>query len=424
MYARLKHIVSIGYHASIFRRTIILAVFILPAFAANFFVYFFGARLLSADQFGLFYVALTIGNVLYSGALILNIFFTRYFVRVIQSTGEQSVFRAMLRVEKVVILAGGALSAVVLSALLLAGSYVGVQSRVVILLIVLDAFTAYVGDLARVLLQSLRRTIALGCYTLIWMLLKLVLCIGGLWAFNSVWAGLLGAVVSAVIMFTGFQIWVSLSARSAPGKFPPMPPAWTLVVPALGYGLMIVVSNMDVLTSYFLLADRDLGVYSASSVLPKSILVVITPLLQMLFPMMVPGHVRSEDSMVVIGKIVGTMLALTLAAMFMIWLLSGWVCGGPWGIALCDDRLLGVLLLSAAPLALLRVLVMLQFARGREALTLWLIVPLAVYGYVAWFSAHTMDAVAQAFATASGLTLLFFLGIKLAVGRLPARASL
>jgi len=43
---------------------------------------------------------------------------------------------------------------------------------------------------------------------------------------------------------------------------------------------------------------------------------------------------------------------------------------------------------------------------------LWLIVPLAVYGYVAWFSAHTIDAVAQAFATASGLTLLFFLLIS------------
>jgi hypothetical protein len=121
--------------------------------------------------------------------------------------------------------------------------------------------------------------------------------------------------------------------------------------------------------------------------------------------------------MIVIGKIVSTMLALTIAAVFTIWLLSGWVCGEPWGIALCDGHLLNILLLSSVPLALLRVLVMLQFARGREWLMLWLAVPLCVYGYVALVSERTMDAIAQLFATASAVTLLFFLAVNFAAGR-------
>jgi hypothetical protein len=54
-------------------------------------------------------------------------------------------------------------------ALLVVAKHVGVSSTLIVLLIVLDTYLAYVADLARVLLQSLRRTMLLGTYTLMWI---------------------------------------------------------------------------------------------------------------------------------------------------------------------------------------------------------------------------------------------------------------
>jgi len=413
VYTRAKHKLIAGYKKSVIRRTVLQSAIIVPGFFANFLIYFFSGRLLNGNEFGFFYVALTIGNVLFSGALILNVFFTRYLVLVLQAAGEGAVFHAMLKLEKLVIKTGLVLSIAIYAVLSIAANYIGVQSRLLILLIVLDAFTAYVADLARVLFQTLGYSTRLGLYTTMWMVLKLALCIGAIWMFNTVWAGLLGQIASAVFMFACFRLWTTASGSSETVSVPPLPAAASLLAPVTGYSLMIVVSNMDVLASYFLLSAHDLSIYSASSVFPKAILVVITPLLQMLFPMMVGVGALSRDVKVVIGKTVGITMILTLIGVFIIWLFSGWLCGGTWGLRLCEDAPLFTLLLSAVPVAMLRVLVMLQFARRRDMLTLWLAVPILLYIPFAWTSDHTIMGIAQGFAYASTTTLLLYLSIYL-----------
>lgn len=415
MFAQVKNKMSTGYQNSVIRRTFLQAAIIVPGFAANFFIYFFAGRLLASDEFGLFYVALTLGNVLFSGSLILNVFFTRHLVHVIQLAGKDAAFHAIRKIEKVVILSGLVFSTLIFFGFSIISNYIGVQSRLVILLIILDAYTSFIADLGRVFFQAIGHSITLGLYTTIWMVLKLALCIGAIWMFNTVWAGLLGQVLSAVVMFTCFRIWITLSACNKPTSILSMPSPMTLLVPALGYSMMIIVSNMDVLVSYFLLSANDLGVYSASSVFPKAILVVITPLLQMLFPMMVGMGKLSRDVKVVIGKTVAVTLILTLIAVFIIWILSGWLCGGQWGLRLCQEPPLYILLLSAVPVALLRVIVMLQFARGREMFTLWLVVPILFYLPFSWISGHTIIGIAESYAWASTLTLLLYLGVYLAI---------
>jgi hypothetical protein len=67
---------------------------------------------------------------------------------------------------------------------------IGVQSPIIILLILLDAYTAYIGDFGRVLLQS--RTIILGFYTTAWMYLRFGPCIAGILFFGTVWGCVLG----------------------------------------------------------------------------------------------------------------------------------------------------------------------------------------------------------------------------------------
>jgi hypothetical protein len=70
-----------------------------------------------------------------------------------------------------------------------------------------------------------------------------------------------------------------------------------------------------------------------------------------------------------------------------------------------------VLLLSALPLVLLRVLVSIQYARGRDMLMLWLALPSAAYLFIVANSARTIESLAQGFAVFSAGTCLFFLAI-------------
>ena len=366
------------------RRTIILSSLVIPGFAANFLVYFFSAQLLTADQFGLFYVALTIGNVLYSGSNILNAFLTRHLVRVAQASGSDAIAPTMLRLERHILLVGAAVSTVLFFVLLIAAKRIGVQSPIIVLLIVLDAYAAYVTDLGRVLLQSLRMTLALGFYTTAWMFLRFGLCISGIMLFSTVWGALSGIVLSAALVFAVFHIWILRITRGRRAPASLTLHLFALLPAAAGYGLMVLVSNLDVLLAYFLLGETQLGVYAASTVFPKAALVVITPLLQMLIPSMLGADLSERPFVVVAQRIGGVILGLTSVGSVIVWLLSDQLCGGRFGLKLCEPPVLGIMLVSVVPLALLRTLVVIEFARGREFLLLWLVIPAVVYSCVVW----------------------------------------
>lgn len=75
---KLKRLLTSGYEGSVFRRAFLLLALVLPAFVANFLVLYISAEWLGAADFGVFYAANAIGNILFSGSLILNLAFTRY----------------------------------------------------------------------------------------------------------------------------------------------------------------------------------------------------------------------------------------------------------------------------------------------------------------------------------------------------------
>ena len=407
-----RQLVGRRYSDSVIRRTVLLAMLIAPAFGANFLVQYSAAALFPVADFGVFYVANTLGNVLFSGSLILNMYFTRHLVGIQQAAGEGAAFAAMRRLERIVVLWGGAVSALAFVALFNAAGRVGVQSWLVLLLIILDSYTAYVGDLGRVMLQSLRRTVQLGLYTLVWMVLRLVLCVVGILVFHSVWGALTGVVASSVVVWLGFHVWVAKSAGRVETELPSLPRILELLPFVAGYGLMIAVSNLDILLSYFLLSQEQVGIYSASSIFPKAILVVTMPLLQMLFPMLLSQQGSTRDFRVMLFKSVGVVAVLTALGTGLVWLASDWLCGGSWGLRNCQPGPLGVLLLSVIPLALLRILVLLQFTRGQDWLAIWLAVPTAAYVWLAWHSDRDIATVAWQFTGFAVVSLLFLLLVQ------------
>jgi hypothetical protein len=417
LWRRIIRLASRRYDSSVVRRSLLLLSLLVPAFCTNLAVLYLSANLLSAEQFGLFYVANALGNILFSGSLILNMFFTRYLVSAGHTTDRTISFGQMRKIERAVALSGGVLAGVVLVVMLLVSGRIGVQSYGIVLLVVLDAYTCYLAELGRVMLQYLRRTLFLGLYTLVWMSLRLVLCVGGILLFGTVWGALAGVVASTLLIYLSLHVWVRRNAPARTDGLAPLPSILGAVPAILGYVLSIVISNLDSLQSYLQLGHLDLGIYSASSVFPKTMLVLITPLLQMLFPMLITSGQDFRPPSLVIGKITGAILALVAGGVAVLWFGSGVVCGGSWGMPLCDPGLLDILLLSVLPLTMLRLLVLVEFANGHDRIVLWLVVPLLGYLLFVAPSLSSTRMLAESFAMFAAAVLSFGLAISVIASR-------
>lgn len=411
--AALKDLAGRRYDRSVLRRTAVLCVFLVPAYGANFLTYYIVVRLLPAESFGLFYVGNTVENVLFTGSFILNLFFTRYLVSVFESKGPAVAVAALRRVERLVLAWGAAGAAGTCLLLPLGAKTLAAHAPLVAIMVVVETYTSYVADLGRVYFQSLRHTVRLGLYTMIWMNLRLLLCVLGILVLGTVWGAFLGMAIAAALVFAGFHVMVERTAGGLPAQAPPLASPLTLVPIFLGYGLLILIFNLNVLLGYFLLTGDALGIYSASSVFPKAILVVTTVPLQMVFAMMVAGHGSRRDFNRVTRKGGTVALGLAVAAGLVIWLGSPWACGGAWGLKLCEPTILELLLFSIVPLSLLRVFVLLEFARGRDWRAMALAGPVLLYLLFALATGRSIANLAAGFVLFAWATLAFFLCLYL-----------
>jgi hypothetical protein len=404
----LRKLAARGYDNSVVRRTLLLLGLMGPAFATNLLLYYVAAELLAPEPFGLFYVAVTVSNVLYSGSFVLNIFFTRHLTFIINTTSASAAYDARLPIRRLVVRYGALATLVCILVLYALGKELGVQSWPIIILIVLDAYSAYVIDVDRAVLQSLRKTLYLGGLSLAWMLLRFLLGVGGMVLFGTATGALLGVVLASFVLIACLGPLLSAADAKSATVLPPLPSLRALVPVVLGYGSLIVVSNMDVLLAYMLLKDSALGVYSASSVLPKGILVVVTPLLQMLYPMMVWHGKAPPNVGLIVQKSAGTIFLLSSAMALAVFGFSGLLCGGSWGLRLCQPFPLKYLLVATVMLSVLRALVLIQSARGRDWMALSLLVPAGAYLWIAEVSNHGVDTLATEFMVFSSVLLLYF----------------
>lgn len=409
----LRKLASRGYGNSVVRRTLLLLCLMGPAFATNLLLYYLAAELLAPESFGLFYVAITISNVLYSGSFVLNIFFTRHLTFLVNTASASAAYAARRPIRLLVIRYGALAALACILVLYGLGQELGVQSWPIIILIVLDAYSAYVLDVDRAVLQSLRKTVYLGGLSLTWMLLRFVLGVGGMVLFGTAVGALLGVVLASFVLIACLALLFFAADAKSATVLPPPPSLRALVPVVLGYASLIVVSNMDVLLSYLLLKDSTLGAYSASSVLPKGILVVVTPLLQMLYPMMVWHDKAPANVRLIVQKSAGTIFLLSSAMALAVFAFSSLLCGGSWGLRLCQPLPLNDLLVATVMLSVLRALVLIQSARGRDWMALSLLLPAGAYLWIAAISNRNVDTVAREFMTFTGALLLYFVVMSL-----------
>ena len=410
--AQVRSLLSARYQTSIVRRAAVLMIFVGPAFLANLLVYYFTSRILSAENFGLFYVSITIGNVAYSGSLVLSVFFTRYLVRV-GAAHPGDIVPATRNIQRIVGFWGTFLSFCGFALLIGLSKLLPEQSTLIALLIVADTFASYLADLGRAFLQSRRQTWQLGCYMFVWMYLRLALCVLGAFLFGTVWAALLGSALAATFVLIGFQIMLARAAIPTQHETPKLPPFTSLLPILLGYGILMIISNVDILLINHVLKGGAIGVYSASSVLPKGILVVTLPLSQSLFAIMMADQEATGIFRNTARKTIWVVAAFTVGASVVVWLLSPWLCGGRFGLALCEQAPLHILLISAVALSVLQITVLLEFARQRDWLVLSLSLPIVAYLLLVYFSKPGVEAMAVQFTIFAAATLAFFTAVQL-----------
>jgi len=372
--------VEFRLHESIIRRSVMTFSVVLPGFLLNYLLLFGGSKILEPTFFGVFYTAVSVINTLFAPAVILGFFYSSEIARkktqfgVCQAVCEfRDIFWFTLRI-------GAVGTAILMAFMLLGRSVLGVESLMLVILLPLVTYGNYLAESVRAGLQGLHKFFLLGLVGLSWMALRLVLGMIGLYLGGLVWTGVAGILLAPVPIFLGFYY---LIVRGHPDLRPPASSYsvnLTRLFPfVIGLGLVSVLVNIDVFLAFLTLDRTELGIYAASAVLPKSMFVVLTPLAQVFFPILV-----SDQSVGVtrgIKLVKGFLLTVVLAsagAGGLIWW-SDPVCHSFASIEACHTDLLAILALAAIPICLLRLLVLTQLSRGLYWHPLLLVVAVAAY---------------------------------------------
>src|SRR5262249_11039958 len=219
----------------------------------------------------------------------------------------------------------------------------------------------YLFEMVRAALQGMLDFFAYSMAWIGWRALQFVLAAAGLLFLRSAWAGIAGILLATVLaMLVLVMVVFRRASRTAPVSTPGTSGSFrvTGALPFLiEYGMFILVTNFDVLIAYLILTNDQLGVYSASSILPKAIVTATLPITQVMLPVMSVAGGEWQPRRNALLKALG--LCSSLSALGVLVLTAGGelICNDRFGIRFCSTGLLATLALSAIPLALLRVLI-------------------------------------------------------------------
>lgn len=388
-----------GMERSVVRRALLLMGFVLPGHVLNYALLVGGAHLLGSVAFGIFYASISIINVLIAPSVIIGLFIARHLAQIRAKVGTNAAidaFRMLFRATARWGVAGAALGSVVLG---LIGSLVGVESVVLIVLIVATTYAIYLFEAVRAGFQGLQWIVLLGVTSLTWMAARFTLGMLGIAVVGAPWAGLAGILLAGVVTCALFHhVIVRTQASSAAGAPESFVGIRKLAEFSASYGLFAVIMYLDVLLGYLALDRGTLGIYAASTMLPKAIVVLSMPVAQVLFPVLTSEESAGRMSLASVAKGLGLTLCLSGMGAMALVLLSQSFCTGTFSIKICDPGLMRVLALSAVPICLIRVIVMIQLARGRDLHPLLLAVPSAAYvAYLSGLDAYTIYEFAKAY---------------------------
>ena len=412
---------------SVFRKAFRVFIFTLPAYMANLGLLYMAPRLVDGETFGVFFLSNTIINWMFAPAIIISMFLLRDITNPekIREAGSlqlmaNEIINLVAKWSVVAMLSLGGLA-------LFAASIIGISSIYIIPLIFIITSLAYVGESFRAYFQSINSFLLLGSFNMSWMLSRFIFGITGLYLFKTVWGGLLGiSLALTIVFFVYYKKFIRLDNASKINErlYHYVPPRFTGMLPGmLSYSSLILTCNIDIIVGYFVLDSSMLGIYSASSVLAKAILILAFPLTHSTYPALLSNNdqVNRRDWVIFVKGLAVTSV-IAGAVIFILYHFSDYVCSSNYGIRGCNSEIYNILLVPPFFLFLLVYLSLQSFSSGKDWFPSLLFLPTGIFTAISFIFIHDINNLSKSFAIFSvavfALYFLFILGGR--IKRIPA----
>ncbi len=341
--------------------------------------------MLEAESFGIFYTSISVVNLFFMPAVIVGSFFVYDVAAAAAAGGAQEalqIYRRNLRLTA----RWGFVLTLILVAGLVALSVVGEAGAwALFVMIVITTYSSYFVECLRSCLQGIQRFRRLGTVGLLWMAGRFVLGLGGIYIVGTAWGGMAGVALAGILVFLfAHRALARANPSRAPAPVMDRDTSGRLLKFVASYGVYPVAAYLDILIAYFVLPSETLGAYTASSVLPKALLLAAAPIVQVMFPVLISDRAKSENHGLSLSKGLLFTGGFTISGVVFFVVLDDLTCGGSIGIRNCASDLLFSLGVSSIALCLIRVLVLHKLAAGLYWHSVLLLVP------AGWFVVTTL----------------------------------
>ena len=355
---------------SIIRRSLVLTTFYISGHGFYYLLLLIANGMLDPTGFGRLYTGWAVLNVLVAPISIIALLLSSYFAQANASKGPAFVSRMLARIAAIA-LPWTAATVLLLEVLFyIGGRLIGSDSPTLILVLPLTAVSFLGVEIVRASLQGTLRFVAYGVSWFLWCVAQCAVGALGLLLTRSPWGCFAGMLVANLLTLGGLCWAVAGDGPAAPAAtedspiFAPYSLRRALAFCSAFVGFVLF-NNADIFLAYLILSPADLGIYTASSVLPKAIVTATQPVVQIILPVVISIQGEGEDTSQAVMKAIFAAFALGAAAFVVLWLSSDLACGAPHGIRFCTSPLMLILAAAAVPLSVMRTLVTADVAHGR-----------------------------------------------------------
>jgi hypothetical protein len=364
---KVKFIWPIGARSmrySVIRRSVYSIIFFAGGIFFNYLLVLIANLELPAEGFGVFYLGWALINIFVTPGTTLVLYLAAHFASVFRRGGPPALMSASASVRRTFLpwLVGAVLGLQVV--LYFAGTILGSTSVALSLLLPVTAASFIVVEAVRAVFQGMLRFLWAGLSWLVWSAARCGLGALGLIQIGTPLGGFLGMLAANGVALITLFAAIQRITRQAISDGDPSDVRDVVVSMPLSDALffcvmlggIILLNFADVMVAYVALTRVELGAYTAAAVVPKAMVTLTQPIVQIMLP--VVAHIRSEARSVraAILKSAGAALAMGIVSIGILWVASGAVCGGHYGIRSCDPSLMLMLMLAAIPVSVLRVL--------------------------------------------------------------------
>jgi hypothetical protein len=229
-------------------------------------------------------------------------------------------------------------------------------------------------------------------------------------------------LVAAALACAGFLPWFAGAARQVGGarsaRLRLRLGRETRLV--LSYSLFVVIANIDILVGCWRLSGTAVGVYAASALLPKAIVLATLPVAQIVLPVIVErraGGLPVRQASLTAAALV---LGMAATAAIALWLALPPMQASALAIRGLDIDVARVLAVGAVGLGSARVLLVAEIALGRNRIGLIQGAVLAIFALAALLAPPAPAALAALYA---GICWAFFVAATIVLAAGLARPS-